>query len=294
MTLQRILYSVPHLPHVRWEIAKAIQTLAATENWHLEQDDELAKVQSHRELMAEIVRDAWRILGKSGYDPHEPRVPAGNPDGGQWTNGGSNSFSNDRGIVSDRAPDRGTRSDYQYAANSPPGIGHNQGPPLEDPPEIPPRPPAKIGTFIKAAAYWIASAIAQADKRVALFLAAILAAGWIAGRYYKYITTYQDPPKTLEELQQNWGPGYDQHHIVEQWSEKDGIPRSKIDSSENVVPIPTLKHWQINSWLGTPTPEFTDADGNEMTPREYMKGKTWEERYQFDLGVLRRFGVLKP
>lgn len=31
-----------------------------------------------------------------------------------------------------------------------------------------------------------------------------------------------------------------------------------------------------------------------MTPREYMKGKTWEERYQFGLYVLRKFGVLEP
>ncbi|HEY3908301.1 MAG TPA: hypothetical protein VGM07_00245 [Stellaceae bacterium] len=27
-------------------------------------------------------------LRKTGYNPDEPRVPAGNPDGGQWTNGG--------------------------------------------------------------------------------------------------------------------------------------------------------------------------------------------------------------
>lgn len=86
-----------------------------------------------------------------------------------------------------------------------------------------------------------------------LFLAALAAAGWLAGRYYKYIATYQDPPKTLAELKQNSGPGYDLHHIVEQWSEKDGIPRGKIDAPDNVVPIPTLKHWQINSWLGRRT-----------------------------------------
>jgi hypothetical protein len=30
-------------------------------------------------------------------------------------------------------------------------------------------------------------------------------------------------------LQQNAGTGYDEHHIVEQWSKKDGIPRSLIE-----------------------------------------------------------------
>jgi hypothetical protein len=27
--------------------------------------------------------------GERGYDPNQPRVPAGNPDGGQWTSGTS-------------------------------------------------------------------------------------------------------------------------------------------------------------------------------------------------------------
>ncbi|MFZ3309213.1 MAG: hypothetical protein WA280_07590 [Xanthobacteraceae bacterium] len=131
--LPRILYAVPPLPHVHLEIAKAIQALAASDDRGLAQHDRLAKVQSHRELIADLVHDAWRILGKTRYDPNESRVPAGAPDGGQWTNAGANLLSNDH------ASDRGTKPDYQYAANSPPGIGHNQGPPLEEPPAIPPR-----------------------------------------------------------------------------------------------------------------------------------------------------------
>jgi len=88
--LPRILHSVPALPLVHLEIAKAIQMLAASGGRRLEQHDELAKDQSHRELLADLVRDAWRILGKIGYDPNEPRVPAGNPDGGQWTDDDGN------------------------------------------------------------------------------------------------------------------------------------------------------------------------------------------------------------
>ena len=35
---------------------------------------------------AKEVTDALLLLGK--YSPEQPRVPAGNPDGGQWTSGG--------------------------------------------------------------------------------------------------------------------------------------------------------------------------------------------------------------
>jgi hypothetical protein len=42
-------------------------------------------------LRAQVVevklRDLQRAV-KTGFDPNQPRVPAGNPDGGQWTGGG--------------------------------------------------------------------------------------------------------------------------------------------------------------------------------------------------------------
>jgi hypothetical protein len=37
----------------------------------------------------------WRAL-KAGFDPNQPRVPAGNPDGGQWTGTGGGSGGTDR------------------------------------------------------------------------------------------------------------------------------------------------------------------------------------------------------
>ena len=41
-----------------------------------------------REMLAEVKYElAWRRLcRKYGYNPNQPRVPGGNPDGGQWTN----------------------------------------------------------------------------------------------------------------------------------------------------------------------------------------------------------------
>jgi hypothetical protein len=46
------------------------------------------------ELRAEIAAPRCELMWaefcrKYGYNPNQPRVPAGNADGGQWTNGGS-------------------------------------------------------------------------------------------------------------------------------------------------------------------------------------------------------------
>ncbi len=286
MTLPRIQYAVPQFLHVRLEIGNALRVLKRLDHGERSEHPAIKPfTKDDISKMAELVARALITdLRKAGFNPNQPRVPAGNPDGGQWTDEGGN------GGARNAAPEN--PSDQQVV-NTPPGIGHNQGPPLEDPPKIPPRPPSKLSTFAKTAAYRLASAIARLDKRVALFLAALQAASWVA-QAYPSIIAYLDPPKTLDELRKNKGPGYDQHHIVEQWSEKDGMPRSKIDSPDNVVTIPRLKHWQINSWLSRPNEQYRDAEGNAMSPRDYMRGKSWEERYEFGLYVLRKFGVLKP
>ena len=54
-----------------------------------------------------------------GYDPDQPRVPRGNPDGGQWTRGAAGTLRGDVG--EERAPDARGRLDkswIQLAANS--------------------------------------------------------------------------------------------------------------------------------------------------------------------------------
>jgi hypothetical protein len=137
-----------------------------------------------------------------------------------------------------------------YAANDPSGIGHNQGPPLGEPPEIPPRVLATkqaINNFLKAAAYWLEEASAVDKRAAALFFIALMATGWLADKYLPYIITYQDPPRSLQELQQAASlpkiEYYNDHHLVEQTAaENDGFPRSLIDAPENIVRIPTLTH----------------------------------------------------
>lgn len=62
-----------------------------------------------------------------------------------------------------------------------------------------------------------------------------------------------------------------------------------IDGPENVVSIPRLKHWELNGWMETKS----DAFGG-FSPREYLRGRSWNERYEVGLRGLREVGVLKP
>jgi hypothetical protein len=61
-----------------------------------------------------------------GYDPTQPRVPAGNPDGGQWTSevGGNGAGPiNDPRVISDATPDNHWIVGADYAA-----VGHHEIP----------------------------------------------------------------------------------------------------------------------------------------------------------------------
>ncbi|MBI1203996.1 MAG: DUF2384 domain-containing protein [Rhodopseudomonas sp.] len=112
---------------------------------------------------------------------------------------------------------------------------------------------------------------------------------WIV-TYSAHIDAYNDPPKSLEELQRaasTPAAGYDIHHIVEQTSaERDGFPRDVIDSPDNLVRVPRLKHQEINGWYQRPNPNF-----GGQTPREYLSGRNWEVRRAVGLEALKIHGV---
>jgi hypothetical protein len=158
------------------------------------------------------------------YNPKQPRVPAGHPGGGQWTSEDWSGAANAPGRApSDATPDNPSAQD---AANEPPkpGIGHNQGPPLEPAPEVPEIGPkyntSPFWDFTKASVRWLARAgwrpLLRVGIRVGIegtiggpvgdFLLAAEAAYW-AYKAYPYIKSYFDPPETLEELRQNEKPG---------------------------------------------------------------------------------------
>ena len=149
--LPRILSAVPRTLHVQLEIAKAIRTLTSQEvPAQPQRPVETIAAGEEQHLINQFVRELLRDLHKAGFNPDEPRVPAGSADGGQWTSEGGSGA-----VISDATPDDTWKPGGQYAANNPPGIGHDQGLPLEEPPKIPPKPPATpqaLNNFIKAAA----------------------------------------------------------------------------------------------------------------------------------------------
>jgi hypothetical protein len=116
---------------------------------------------------------------------------------------------------------------------------------------------------------------------------------WVASQCWPYIKAYFQTPRTLEELQADAlhpEEGYNVHHWVEKkQAEKDGVPESVWDGPENRLLVPTLKHWLITGWYMTPNEDY-----GGLSPRAYLKGKTWAEKQAVGRKALIMFGVLKP
>jgi hypothetical protein len=96
--LPRTLSAVPRTLHVQLEIAKAIRALAGRdEDDELRRQAEIAAIRRDCKVLKRDIEkagDAWLTLLKAElrsalkkYSPDQPRVPAGNRDGGQWTGG---------------------------------------------------------------------------------------------------------------------------------------------------------------------------------------------------------------
>jgi hypothetical protein len=138
--LPRTLSAVPHTLHVQLEIAKAIRMLAGPDEDELlrQRRAELAAIRHDLEALSRDIRKAgeeWLVRAKAElrsalkkYSPDQPRVSAGNPDGGQWTtaDGGSGSPSSSSGATVDEpghprryaARDTGTLTDETASAPS--------------------------------------------------------------------------------------------------------------------------------------------------------------------------------
>jgi hypothetical protein len=294
-------------------------------------------------------RLAWH---RSHFDPNQPRVPAGHPDGGRWTRAGSAEGANGPQVLSDVTPDNDWKPGAQYANARRPGtvpvriggqwlevelgqanrlsvaearaqvaiarvreLDPNWRPTrsmaqsvegqilayeaqaeqaqarlrelirFEPPPIIPRQRPAaskERHDVAREIARWLVKNEGQVVKGVR----------WLF-EYEDAIQAYLDPPKTLEELQQAISTrksGYDIHHIVEQTpAQKEKFPRSMIDGRDNLVRIPRFKHWEINAWYGRPNKDF-----GGRSPREYLRGKDWNERTRVGVDALIQHRVLKP
>jgi hypothetical protein len=133
--LPRTLSAVPQTLHTRFEIAKAIRTLAGLDQDELlrQRRAELAAIRRELEALPGEIRKAGEeclALAKEElraalkkYSPDQPRVPAGNSGGGQWTSDGGNGPADDSRVVSDVTPDNTWKPGAQSAQNTRRGGG---------------------------------------------------------------------------------------------------------------------------------------------------------------------------
>lgn len=195
---------------------------------------------------------------KYGYNPAQPRVPKGDDGAGEWSG------------------DRNTSGRIRLAGDIPTG----------DSPEIPKeRPPTSAERT--AAKKEVARAIAEYGLAFAGFAKLNT---WLL-TYRAEIESYNDPPRSFDELQQRAStpePGYDKHHIVER-NQEGHFTYEAINSPENLVLVPRLKHQEINSWYQTINDEY-----GGVSPREYLHGRSWAVQRAVGLEALKRVGVLKP
>ena len=145
--------------------------------------------------------------------------------------------------------------------------------------------------FVRAAAEWVFRAGRYAPA-VGAYIEALDQVEQI-GRLTAAIKTANDPPEALDELQSRADTpserGYEDHHIVGQHDQnRRQFGDDSIDSRANKVRIPVLKHLDINGWYSKPNDEF-----GGLSPRDYLRGRSWDEQTRVGLRVLREFGVLK-
>jgi hypothetical protein len=194
---------------------------------------------------------------KANFNPLQPRVPAGNPDGGQWTHEGG-----------DDASLRLTLAGLKL-------------------PRVPQKKPPTAQERNRTA-----RELAREGGQESLAAAIGAGATWLYEKAAEFYASF-DGPKSLQELQDaasNPRPGYDIHHNVEKaLALEDGFPKDIVDGPDKKVLIPRWKHWDINAWYQTKSEDF-----GGLSPREYLRGKNWEERVRIGHYALRKFGVLKP
>jgi hypothetical protein len=265
-----------------------------------------------REEVASLRAELKRRALEAKYSPDQPRVPKRNPGGGQFTRIGGGigqsppasiaqpmgnidvgdvTGSSDASGLFDIGPDDTSIDGVQLAGDPP----DSPKTPLDDPPKIPQEKPdtreGRMG-FVRDAAQWVARNLGRYAPAVDAYFGALDQVEKITA-LTDAIKSANDPAKTLEELQAPVGSesqsGYQDHHIVGQHAQNRArFGDSMIDSRENLVRIPVLKHIDISAWYSTGNEEFGD-----LSPRDYLRDKSWDEQMRVGLDRLRKFKVLK-
>ena len=94
------------------------------------------------------------------------------------------------------------------------------------------------------------------------------------------------------DLERRFGPagdGYEYHHIVEQGPNVGTLSPRELNSTENIVRIPRLLHEDITSFYA----RKGEADGFEMTLRDFLRDKPLSVQREWGLAILKRAGAIR-
>jgi hypothetical protein len=85
------------------------------------------------------------------------------------------------------------------------------------------------------------------------------------------------------------GDGYDYHHIVEQGgTNADAFATQDLQSTNNIVRIPTLLHEAINSVYSV-----NSAQNPDITFREQIRNEPFAQQREDGIGVMRGLGIIQ-
>lgn len=271
-----------------------------------------------------LLKEALRA--KANFNRNQPRVPAGHRHGGRWTDGnyGPPTRSGPRRAAPNPlpppaaadTPTAGQHSPQDGAGKPPPNWDgparmrptFDVGLPAFKEPDLPPhvlatapkipeqRPSTPQERFrtVRAVAFWASKVALQSGGNPRVIALRLLAEGthWLVQEYWPYVSEYLEPPKSLEQLRADVRvrrPGTEVHHIVEQTHAiREGYDRALVDHHDNLVRISTFRHWEVSAWYQTRHERF-----DNMTPRDYLRGKPWHVRYEIGLEALREHGILE-
>jgi hypothetical protein len=252
---------------------------------------------AHRRGNPRVDIDAWlaRTDIERKYDPDQPRVPRGHPDGGQWTDDGRTeeraAFDPDqpldqeeweaveklRSRVAELEAEHGNRSALlQLAAN---------------------RKPSKSVEFYLETIKWALEKYPFL-KRTGMWGNLI----WELFEVVPNVAAFLEEPKSLDDIVADQedhvfsseaafrsaygsaGLGKDWHHIIEKGQDPDNKRGLNLHHTKNIVRVPRLIHWTISAHYSEKSP----VPG--LTMREWLWTQPLEYQREYGLWILSWYG----
>ncbi len=255
--------------------------------------------------------DAWleRKAWERKYDPDQPRVPRGHPDGGQWTDG-PGTTGEDQTNPGEEPLSEEELEEVELLAEQARRMLADAGDPdallvLAAGGKKPPRlPTSKSGALLFFATFVdrFAKFLMYPGRNSPIWPEVLVLIDAI-NTLLPQFETFLDQPKdwddlvadplyrdfdTFAEFEARYGSAglfYDWHHLVEQGS---GFSLQEINNTRNIVRAPRGRHWLITSYMMKPQ----DGLGG-LSPREWLRGRPIEDHIEMGMRALRETGVLK-